>query len=89
MRGGEVKGEVDKEGRRCILLSNSLEALLEVRLDSSGVLGLREDLQHLIVGEEEEAGKEQTLLLKVSVQALQDLVQKIVAASEFVKEARL
>lgn len=80
---------MDKEGKRCILLRNPLEALFEVRLDSGGVLGLREDFQHLIIGEEEEAGKEQTLLLKVSVQALQDLVQKIVAASEFVKEARL
>ena len=80
---------MDKEGRRCILLCNPLEALFEVRLDSGGVLGLREDLQHLIIGEEEEAGKEQTLLLEVGVQALQDLVQKIVAASEFVKEARL
>ena len=71
------------------LLCNPLEALLEMGLHSSWVLGLGEDLQHLIVREEEEPWKEQALLLKVGIEPLQDLVQEVVAAAQLVKETGL
>ena len=52
---------------------NVLEALPEVWLHCSGVLGLREDLQELIVREEVEARKSTPLGLQVLTQPLLDL----------------
>mmetsp|Transcript_2161 Transcript_2161/g.5384 ORF Transcript_2161/g.5384 Transcript_2161/m.5384 type:complete len:319 (+) Transcript_2161:462-1418(+) len=43
---------------------HALKALLQVRLHARGVLGLTQDLQHLVVGEEEETREEQALLLQ-------------------------
>jgi len=70
-------------------LCNPLEALFEMGLHSSWVLGLGEDLKHLVIREEEEPWKEQPLLLEVGIQPLQDLVQEVVATTQLVKETRL
>ena len=51
-------------------LGNAFKALLQVRLHASGVLGLRQDLKHLVVGEEEEAREVETFLLQVVVETL-------------------
>ena len=64
---------------------DTLEALLQVRLDAGGVLGFRQDLQHLVVGEEEETGEEQTLLLQVGRKALLDEVQSVVALNQLLE----
>ena len=37
---------------------DALKALLEVRLHARGVFGLRQDLQHLVIGQEEESAAE-------------------------------
>jgi len=47
-----------------------------VGLDSGGVLGLRQNLQHLIIGQEEEAGKCNPLDFQVGRQALLDVLQQ-------------
>ena len=56
-------------------------------MDSSGILGLREDLQKLIIGEEEEPGKGHTFRFKVVTKTLLDLVKQLVALSEVLKES--
>ncbi len=45
-------------------------------LDFGGVLSLRQNLQHLIIGQEEEAGECNPLDLQVSRQALLDVLQQ-------------
>ena len=70
-------------------LGNAFKALLEVRLNTSGVLRLGEDLQHLIVGQEKEAREEQSLLLQVGIEPLEDLVKKFIGAMELLKQSRL
>lgn len=52
---------------------NALEALLQVRLNGTGVLGLRQDLQQLLVAEEEEARERHPLRFQVLAQALLNL----------------
>ena len=69
------------------LTPRTLEALLQVRLHSERVLGLRENLQHLIIGQEEEPGEEQPLLLQVGVQTPVDAVQHAVTLGEALQEA--
>ena len=54
----------------------TFKAFLEVGLDSGGVLSLRQNLQHLIIGQEEEAGKCNPLDLQVGCQALLDVLQQ-------------
>ena len=56
-------------------LVDALKALLEVRLDASWVLGLGEDLEHLIVGEEKEAREGDTLDLQVCSKTLLDVLE--------------
>ena len=58
-----------------------------MRLYAERILGFREDLQHLIVGEEEEPGEEESLLLEVGVQALVDAVQHAVTLGELLQKA--
>ncbi len=69
-------------------LGNAFEALLEMWLDARGVFGLGENLQHLIIGEEEESREKESLLFKVGVEAFQDLLQEFIGALEFLKHAR-
>ena len=54
---------------------NGLEALLQVRLHVGRVLGLGQDLEQLVVGEEEEAREGEALPLEIVVEALLDLVE--------------
>ncbi len=54
-----------REGQR----ADALEALLQVRLHARWVLGLREDFQQLVVGQEEEAREIQALLLQIPAQS--------------------
>eukprot|EP00965_Chrysotila_dentata_P002959 95741-Pleurochrysis_carterae.AAC.5 len=49
-----------------------LKALAQMRLHAQRVLGLRQDLQQLVVGEEEEAREGETLRLEVVVEPLLD-----------------
>ena len=77
VRDDQVLGELEPV--------DPLEALLQVRLDTGGVLGLRQDLQHLVVGKEEKAGEEQALLLKVGSKALLDEVQSVVALDQLLE----
>ena len=58
-----------------------------MRLHPERILGLREDLQHLVVGEEEEAGEEESLLLQVGVETLVDAVQHAVTLLQLLQEA--
>ena len=53
---------------------NALKALLQVRLDSLGLLGFGQDFKQLLIGEEVEAWEERSLGLKVGIQALLDHV---------------
>lgn len=43
-----------------IQLGDTLEALLQMRLYLQRVLALRQNLQHFIVGQKEEPGREET-----------------------------
>lgn len=70
-------------------LADSLKALLEVWLHSGRVLCLRQDLQQLVVGQEEEPGEEETLLFQIVVQALLDVFQQAVGVDEFVEHTVL
>ena len=60
-----------------------------MRLHSCGVLGLRQDLQHLIIGEEEEPWEVESLLPKVHVgiHPLQDAFQQLAGALQLLKHA--
>ena len=67
-------------------LVDVLEALAQVRLHGLRVLGLREDLQQLVVGQEVEAREADPLRLQVLAQALQHLLEQFVAFFELVAE---
>jgi len=54
---------------------NTLEDLLDVLVDGSGVLGLTHDLKQIIVGQEEEAREVHTLRLQELLQLLLDVLQ--------------
>ena len=56
-------------------------------MDSSGILGLREDLQKLIIREKEESGEGHAFCFKVVTKSLLDLVKQLVALSEVLKES--
>ena len=56
-------------------LCDVLEALPQVRLDGGRVLGLREDLEQLVVGQEVEAREGGALRLEVIAQTLLDLLE--------------
>lgn len=60
----------------------TLKAFLEVWLNPGGVLGLRQDLQHLIIGQEEEAREGNPLDLQVGSQALLDVLQQPVVLDQ-------
>jgi len=64
---------------------DSLEALAQVRLHPGWILGLRQDLQQLVVGQEEEAREEETLLFQIGVEALEDELQEFVGLFESVE----
>ncbi len=53
----------------------TFKAFLEVRLDVHGVLGLSQDLQQVIAGQEVEARELLALVLQVVLQALLDALQ--------------
>ena len=61
---------------------NVLKALPEVRLYSSWVLGLRENLKQLIIREEIETREGHSLSLQVLTESLLYLVQQLVALSK-------
>ena len=63
-------------------LVDALEDLLQEGLHAQGVLGLGEDLQQLVVGEEVEPGEREALGLEVVVQALLDEVQQLVGLDQ-------
>ena len=65
----------------------AFKALLQVRLYSEWVFGFGEDFEHLVVGEEEESRKEETLLFEVSVEAFVDLVEEIVAVDQLLQKS--
>ena len=46
-----------------------------MRLYTHRILGLGQNLQHLVIGQEEEAREEETFLLQVGVQTFVDFVQ--------------
>ena len=50
-----------------------------------GIFGLREDLQQLVIGEEEEAGEEEAFLLQIVVQTLQDQLQEPIGFLQFLQ----
>ena len=56
-------------------------------LDSLGVAGLGEDLKKLIIGKEEETGKDKPLGLEVVFQTLLNLVQELVVLFEGLQKA--
>ena len=61
-------GDVEDVGE--LQLGDALKALLEVGLDAGWVFGLGENLQQLIVGQEEETWKVETLFLQIVVKTL-------------------
>eukprot|EP00968_Pinguiococcus_pyrenoidosus_P027390 scaffold7375_cov268-Pinguiococcus_pyrenoidosus.AAC.40 len=68
-------------------LVHALEGLAQVRLHRARLLGLRQDLQQLVVGQEEEAREVQTLDLQVVAQALLDQLQLLVGRLELAEQA--
>jgi len=56
-------------------LVNALKALLKVGLHTKGVLRFRQDLQHLVVGQEEKAWEGNTLDLQIRTEALLDFLK--------------
>ena len=60
-------------------LVDAFEALAQEGLDAEGVLGLGQDLEQLVVGQEVEAREGETLGLQVVIEALLDLVEQLVA----------
>ena len=75
-----MNGQTDGPG-------NGIKALSKVGLDSLGVAGLREDLEELIIGEEEEARKDKPLGLEVVFQTLLNLVQELIVLFKGLQEA--
>ena len=68
-------------------LVDVLEAFAQVRLHGLRVLGLREDLEQLVVGQKVEARKRGALRLQVLAQALLHLLQQLVALLELIAQA--
>lgn len=66
---------------------NRIKALPKMGLDSLGVAGLGEDLEKLIIGKEEETGKDEPLGLEVVFQTLLNLVQELVVLFEGLQKA--
>ena len=64
-------------GREFDLL-NTLETLVHMGLNGARVLGLGEEHEQILVGQEVEAGEDETLLLEVIVEALLNAVQLLV-----------
>ena len=58
-----------------------------MRLYSSQVLGLRENLEELVIGEKVETREGHPLCLQVLAKSLLHLVQQLVALSKVLKEA--
>ena len=50
-----------------------------MRLNSGRIFCLRQNLEHFVVGQEEESSEVETLLFQVVVEPLHDLVQQIIA----------
>ena len=75
--------------RTCRDLGDVLEALPEVWLDGRRVLGLRQDLEKFVVGEEVEARERVTLRLQVLAQAFLHEVQQLVTLAEVAEQARI
>jgi hypothetical protein len=51
---------------------DALEALLQMRLHTGWVLGFAQNLEHFVVGKEEKASKEETFLLEIVVETLEN-----------------
>jgi len=75
--------------RTCRDLGDVLEALPEVWLDGRRVLGLRQDLEKFVVGEEVEARERVALRLQVLAQAFLHEVQQLVTLTEVAEQARI
>ena len=66
-----------------------LEALAEVRLDSGRVLGLRQDLEEFVVGQEVEPRERAALRLQIFAQTFLHEVQQLVAFAQVLQQARV
>ena len=75
-----------REFSRFCDLCNVFKAFSEVRLDSSWVFGLRQNLQKLIVREEVEPREGGSFRLQILAESLLDLVQQFVALSEVLQQ---
>ena len=56
-------------------LVDAFKAFLQVWLNAGRVLGLRQDLEHFVIREEEESGEEEPLFLQISCQTLLDFLE--------------
>ena len=66
----------------------TFEAFFEMRLDTGRILRFGKNLEHFVVGQEEEAREEESLLLEIRVQAFVDAVQKAVAVLQLLQQSR-
>lgn len=66
---------------------NALEAFLQMRLNSCGIFGLGQNVEHLVVGEKEKAREEETLLFEIGIEAFVDFLDQMVAVSQLVQHA--
>mmetsp|Transcript_131415 Transcript_131415/g.420604 ORF Transcript_131415/g.420604 Transcript_131415/m.420604 type:complete len:580 (+) Transcript_131415:436-2175(+) len=67
-------------------IADALKALAHVRLNRCRILGLRQNHQQLVVGQEEESGERQPFCLQVVVQVLLDGIQLLVRICEARKQ---
>ena len=83
MHGGGRKGfSAVGAGLGHLELLDALEHPLEVRLNVGRVLGLAQDLQQVVAGDEVEAGELLALLFQIVLQTLLDLLQFFVHVGE-------
>mmetsp|Transcript_55132 Transcript_55132/g.95782 ORF Transcript_55132/g.95782 Transcript_55132/m.95782 type:complete len:224 (+) Transcript_55132:8480-9151(+) len=67
---------------------HAFECLLHMSIDAPRLLGLTEDLQQVVVGEEEEARESKPLCLEIVVQSFLHQLQLFMCYRELVKKAR-
>ena len=68
---------------------NALEALVQMILHSDWVLGLGQDVQQVVIGQEKEAREEQLLRVQVLVQLFLHVINRFVAAAQVLEDAVL
>lgn len=65
---------------------DTLKAFVHMGLDKSWVFGLSQNLKEIFIGEEEESGKNESLLLKVVVQFLLNCIKPPVCLFEVLSD---